>query len=210
MSEPRLILYQRDDCHLCDLALETLAQARVPAFESVFIDGDVALEARYGVRVPVLQEAGGRTLDWPFDVVTLRTWLASLALLVHPLGSLAAPVTDDVNLAKPGHGATARWSGVHVEQVLPAGSIQRLVVTRAVTSAPGELDAASVREVLTGLSGPALDTGHRPRGLAQMGHAASIWEGVIVLASGTVMGFVIDADMVCLHGAEGEQACWTR
>ncbi|MEO5628796.1 MAG: glutaredoxin family protein, partial [Thermomonas sp.] len=33
-----LILYQRDDCHLCDLALEVLAAARVPDFQSVFID----------------------------------------------------------------------------------------------------------------------------------------------------------------------------
>ena len=64
-----LILYQRDDCHLCDLALEVLAKARVPEFESVFIDDDEALEARYGVRVPVLRnEATGGELDWPFDV----------------------------------------------------------------------------------------------------------------------------------------------
>ena len=63
-----LTLYQRDDCHLCDLALAVLAAARAPAFESVFIDGDAALEARYGSRVPVLREdATGIELDWPFD-----------------------------------------------------------------------------------------------------------------------------------------------
>lgn len=63
-----LILYQRDDCHLCDLALEVLAAARAPEFDSVFIDGDAALEARYGVRVPVLRnDATGVELDWPFD-----------------------------------------------------------------------------------------------------------------------------------------------
>src|SRR5690606_33759681 len=38
-----LILYQRDDCHLCDLALAVLAGMRAPAFDSVFIDGDDAL-----------------------------------------------------------------------------------------------------------------------------------------------------------------------
>jgi len=32
---PPLTLFQRDDCHLCDLALEVLAQARAPEFESV-------------------------------------------------------------------------------------------------------------------------------------------------------------------------------
>src|SRR6476646_8211838 len=40
----RLILYQRDDCHLCDLALDVLAQARVPDFDSVFIDDNIELE----------------------------------------------------------------------------------------------------------------------------------------------------------------------
>lgn len=76
-TAPALVLYQRDDCHLCDLALAVLAEARVPAFESVFIDDDTSLEAEYGHRVPVLRDTqGGVELDWPFDadaVATLRT-----------------------------------------------------------------------------------------------------------------------------------------
>jgi len=71
-----LILYQRDDCHLCDLALEVLAAARVPEFDSVFIDEDDALEERYGMRVPVLRrEDTGVELDWPFDQEKLRAFL---------------------------------------------------------------------------------------------------------------------------------------
>ncbi len=74
---PGLILYQRDDCHLCDLALEVLAQARAPAFDSVFIDDDPALEQRYGRRVPVWRDqARGLELDWPFNLETLRKFLA--------------------------------------------------------------------------------------------------------------------------------------
>ena len=70
------ILYQRDDCHLCDLALAVLAGARAPAFDPVFIDGDGVLEAGYGHRVPVLRHVpSGRELDWPFDVPTLQAWL---------------------------------------------------------------------------------------------------------------------------------------
>ena len=73
----RFTLYQRDDCHLCDQALELLAQARMPDFESVFIDDDAMLEARYGTRIPVLRrEADGIELDWPFDtaaVIELRS-----------------------------------------------------------------------------------------------------------------------------------------
>lgn len=77
MSPSGLILYQRDDCHLCDLALDVLAAARAPEFASVFIDGDDALEALYGIRVPVLRDASsGVELDWPFDTAALRRLLA--------------------------------------------------------------------------------------------------------------------------------------
>ena len=73
-----LILYQRDDCHLCDLAIDVLAQARAPEFDSVFIDGNRGLEDRYGARVPVLRnDADGRELDWPFDAALLQRFLAT-------------------------------------------------------------------------------------------------------------------------------------
>lgn len=72
----KLALYQRDDCHLCDAALDVLAQAGAPDFESVWIDGDAALEARYGARVPVLRdEASGIELAWPFDHVAVSAFL---------------------------------------------------------------------------------------------------------------------------------------
>ena len=73
----RLTLFQRDDCHLCDLALAELAQARAPEFDSIFIDDDPALEARYGVRIPVLRrEADGGELDWPFDAAGVAAFLS--------------------------------------------------------------------------------------------------------------------------------------
>ena len=72
----RLILYQRDDCHLCDLALAVLAQARVPDFDSIFIDDDADLENRYGERVPVLREdASARELGWPFDAASVQRFI---------------------------------------------------------------------------------------------------------------------------------------
>ncbi len=72
----RLTLYQRDDCPLCDEALAVLAAARAPDFESVWIDDDDALEARYGTRVPVLRDAFREVeLDWPFDAVRLQGFL---------------------------------------------------------------------------------------------------------------------------------------
>ena len=75
MNSPLFTLYQRDECHLCDLAWEVLAEAGVAEFDSVFIDGDADLEQRYGLRVPVLcLREGAREieLDWPFDVRQVR------------------------------------------------------------------------------------------------------------------------------------------
>jgi len=70
------VLYQRDDCTLCDHALALLAAARAPEFASVWIDDDAVLEARYGARVPVLRdERDGRELDWPFDGDRLAAFL---------------------------------------------------------------------------------------------------------------------------------------
>lgn len=67
------ILFQRDDCHLCDLALEVLAAARFPEFDSVFIDDDAELEAQWGSSVPVIQHApSGAALTWPFNENALR------------------------------------------------------------------------------------------------------------------------------------------
>ena len=72
-----LILYQRDDCKLCDEAIALLARVGAPDFESAWIDDDAELEARYGERVPVLRDAAsGRELGWPFDVAALAAFLS--------------------------------------------------------------------------------------------------------------------------------------
>ena len=68
-----LIHFQRDHCHVCDPALAVMAEARAPEFDRVFIDDDPALEARYGLRVPVLRDdTRGIELDWPFDAAAVR------------------------------------------------------------------------------------------------------------------------------------------
>ena len=68
----RFVLFQRDDCHLCDQALALLAEAGFPDFDSAWIDDDEALEERYGTRVPVLRRNDGAELDWPFDVAAVK------------------------------------------------------------------------------------------------------------------------------------------
>lgn len=76
-TPPRLQLFQRDDCPLCDQALAVLAAARAPEFDSIWIDGVESLEAAYGTRVPVLRDTvGGDELDWPFDADRVVAWLS--------------------------------------------------------------------------------------------------------------------------------------
>src|SRR2546423_14020798 len=55
-----VFLYSRPGCHLCDKARAVLEGAGI-AFEEVDITADPALEAEYGVLIPVV-ERGGRQL----------------------------------------------------------------------------------------------------------------------------------------------------
>ena len=72
------VLYQRDYCHLCDQALAVLAEARLPDFDSVWVEDSDELEERYGARVPVLRDLrDGRELDWPFDATSVTGWLGA-------------------------------------------------------------------------------------------------------------------------------------
>lgn len=73
-----LTLFQRDDCPLCDDAYEQLQAAGVADFDPVWIDGDAALEAVYGGRVPVLRRAdSGDEIGWPFDAARIRAFISS-------------------------------------------------------------------------------------------------------------------------------------
>ena len=75
-SRARWLLYVTDECELCEHAVAVLAEARLPDFECVGIDGDARLAARYGVRVPVLHDAvSQRELGWPFDALDVSRFL---------------------------------------------------------------------------------------------------------------------------------------
>lgn len=72
-------LYGTSACHLCELAEELLValgrENPGMAFEKVDISGSDALIERYGLRIPVLRDAGGRELDWPFTAGQLREFI---------------------------------------------------------------------------------------------------------------------------------------
>ncbi len=78
-SAPPYTLYGTSACHLCELAEELLVDLGRDnpgvAFEKVDISGSDALFERYGLRIPVLRDAGGRELGWPFTAGQLREFI---------------------------------------------------------------------------------------------------------------------------------------
>ena len=74
--KPRLTLYVRSGCHLCDEALGMLDSLQLGAQE-VDIAAQSSLEDRYGTRIPVLRrEDDGSELGWPFGPADVRCLLA--------------------------------------------------------------------------------------------------------------------------------------
>lgn len=71
LSQP-MVLYERADCHLCHQVHAMLDRAGIQ-WRSVDIDGDRALEDKYGLRIPVLLSLDtGHELFYPFDEQKLR------------------------------------------------------------------------------------------------------------------------------------------
>jgi hypothetical protein len=76
----KLTLYSRPECHLCEelLAdLEPLLRTDI-SVEIVDVDGNVALERRYGLRIPVLAAGEVELSSYPLDRESVRRYLESL------------------------------------------------------------------------------------------------------------------------------------
>jgi hypothetical protein len=74
-------MYSRRRCGLCDEArevVEAVARSVPLAFDEVFIDGDDALELRYGIRVPVIEVAGREAFELIVDGKALAELVASV------------------------------------------------------------------------------------------------------------------------------------
>jgi glutaredoxin len=76
---PRVVLYGRPGCHLCDDALTVLERVRAEApFElrTVNIEDEDALLRAYLERIPVVALDGEEVYDFHVDEADLRTRLA--------------------------------------------------------------------------------------------------------------------------------------
>ena len=77
----RLTLYGRSYCHLCDEMLAALAPLIGElgfAVDVVDVDGDAALERRFGTLVPVLMHAGTELCHYHLDAGKVRAYLAEI------------------------------------------------------------------------------------------------------------------------------------
>jgi hypothetical protein len=76
----KLTLYSRPECHLCEAFLadlKPLLDAEV-VVETVDVDSSVALERRYGLRIPVLAAGEIELSGYPLDRERVRRYLDSV------------------------------------------------------------------------------------------------------------------------------------
>ena len=83
MPSPRVILYARPDCHLCDEARAGLERLRAGGLdfelEEVDIDTDDELHGRFLERIPVVEVAGVIVSELFLDADGLRARLDTLS-----------------------------------------------------------------------------------------------------------------------------------
>ena len=87
-----ITLFERPGCHLCDEAatpLAALAEQLGLPLRRVNVEADPALEARYGLAVPVVAVNGVEVTRAPLDLVAVR------AAVAPPMASTAVPSRID-------------------------------------------------------------------------------------------------------------------
>ncbi len=80
-DSPRLVVYGRVDCHLCQDMIAALRewQARLCFhLEMVDVDSDEGLKSRYGERVPVLVAGDEEVCHYYLDPVALDAYFAKI------------------------------------------------------------------------------------------------------------------------------------
>ena len=73
---PKVVLYTRQGCHLCQVAATMLARYGL-AYESVDVDQDAELRARYDQCVPVVEIDGRERFRGRIDELLLRRLLSA-------------------------------------------------------------------------------------------------------------------------------------
>ncbi len=147
--------------------------------------------------------------------MSVRAWPPLLAALGMAAANAGAA---DVDLAKalPERSAGFAWQGRTVAQVLPLAGIERLVLLKAVTSAPAAMDMRNLRRMLHDAAAmPMQAPGDDERQPLQAGGPDTIWEAVLLMRDGGVFGLAVRPGGTqdhrhrgCLSGADGQRGCF--
>lgn len=79
LKPARLVLYERDGCHLCDEARVLLDEMLASdGYTRIDIDADDDLVLRYGFRIPVIALDGVDRLEGPITAPEIRALLSKL------------------------------------------------------------------------------------------------------------------------------------
>ncbi|MDI4636675.1 MULTISPECIES: glutaredoxin family protein [Halomonadaceae] len=94
-----LTLYTTLGCHLCEELEAWLVWLgpQAPALHRVEIADDAALLARYGERIPVLEDAAGSELERGFEPARLATWLEARGWLDRAAWQKAQKIMPPAN-----------------------------------------------------------------------------------------------------------------
>jgi hypothetical protein len=76
----KLTLYSRPECHLCEALLADLMPliGSAASIETIDVDSSVALERRYGLRIPVLTAGDVELSGYPLDRERVQLFLESI------------------------------------------------------------------------------------------------------------------------------------
>ena len=115
----------------------------------------------------------------------------------------AMAFAQDVDLAKHAYGSDNAWPGKPVAAVLPPESIERIILARAMTSAPAALDMDNIRRMLD--TDAVLVAPSQAGLLASLFGAAreAIWEAVLLTRTGEAVRFVAGNEWACILGVDG-------
>ena len=126
---------------------------------------------------------------------------------------MATGATDhDVHLAKPAAaGDPLRWDGMALGAVVDPAQVERVILLRAVTSAPRELDLANLRRILTESAALPLQVPDAPPS-GPWQPRDGIWHALLLMRSGQVLDLEIHAGegglRGCLAAEDGARGCF--
>jgi hypothetical protein len=111
---PRVVLYMKPGCHLCEQAEADLARLRARQPHTLLlvdITSDAELMERYGLRIPVLA-AAGYEYDAPLDATLVGHALAEASRAAAAATSQQSPSTAEPSSAPHPQASTTPVSAV--------------------------------------------------------------------------------------------------